>query len=502
MLASVRSSTLDGIDGAVVDVEVHVTNGLPAFTIVGLPDTSCREARDRVRAAIESSDLCWPMQRITVNLAPTCVRKVGAGLDVPMCLGILAASEQIPVESLADISAVGELGLDGSLRAVPGILPMVDVLDTNRVIVAAADAGVAKLGVGDRIRPVRRLRDIVDVVAEGLPWPHVEPPVGEDEQAEEPDLADVRGQASARWGLEIAAAGGHHLLLVGPPGGGKTMLARRLVGLLPDLSPQAARLVTRVHSAAAIRLPRNGLVRRPPFRAPHHSASMAALVGGGSGRVLPGEISVATEGVLFLDELGEFAPSVLDGLRQPLEEGVVRVARSGGMREHPANVLLVAAMNPCPCGEGGSISCRCGPSTRLRYSRRVSGPVLDRLDVMVHVDRPSPSALLDTEGGEPSSVVAQRVAKVRELAVSRGAPTNAALNRKQLETAAPLEAEATDVLHQALSDGRLSARGAMRVRAVARTIRDLDDAGATLRARDIYSAIGFRVRPALGGCDA
>ncbi len=502
MLASIPSSTLDGIDGAAVDVEVHVTNGLPAFTIVGLPDASCREARDRVRAAVESSDLNWPMQRITVNLAPTCVRKVGAGLDLPIGLGILAASEQIPLESLSDISAVGELGLDGSLRPVPGILPMVDVLKTDRVIVAAADAGVAALGAGDRVRPVRRLRDIIDVVSEGLPWPHVEPPRCDDEVADEPDLADVRGQASARWALEIAAAGGHHLLLIGPPGGGKTMLARRLPGLLPDLSAEAARLVTRVHSAASIRLPGSGLVRRPPFRAPHHSASMAALVGGGSGRVLPGEISVATEGVLFLDELGEFAPSVLDGLRQPLEEGVVRVARSGGMREHPANVLLVAAMNPCPCGEGGSVSCRCGPSARMRYSRRISGPVLDRLDVMVHVDRPSPTALLEREPGEPSSAVAQRVARVRELALSRGARTNAALNREQLEDAAPLEPEATDVLHQALTDGRLSARGAMRVRAVARTIRDLDDAGPTLRARDLYSAIGFRVRPPMGSFDA
>ncbi len=501
MLATVRSSTLDGIDGAVVDVEVHVTNGLPAFTIVGLPDASCREARDRVRAAIESSDLTWPMQRITVNLAPTCVRKVGAGLDVPIGLGILAASEQIPLQALDDISAVGELGLDGSLRPVPGILPMVDVLDTKRVIVAAADAGVAALGATSRVRAVKRLRDIVDALAEGLPWPNIDPPQFVDDPQDDPDLADVRGQESARLGLEVAAAGGHHLLLIGPPGGGKTMLARRLPGLLPDLSPEAARLVTRVHSAAAIRLPGSGLIRRPPFRAPHHSASMAALIGGGSGRVVPGEISVATEGVLFLDELGEFAPSVLDGLRQPLEEGVVRVARSGGMREHPANVLLVAAMNPCPCGEGGTVGCRCGPTARLRYSRRISGPVLDRLDVMVQVDRPSPTALLDREPGEPSSVVAERVAGVRELAKARGAATNAALSREQLEVAAPLDAKATEVLHEALTVGRLSARGAMRVRAVARTIRDLDDAGPVLRAQDVYAAIGLRVRPPMGGYD-
>ena len=493
MIATVPSATLLGVEGRPVTVEIHVSNGIPGFTVVGLPDAACRESRDRVRAALLSTGLAWPLKRVTVNLAPSGVRKGGPGLDLPIAIALLVANGDLAPELVANTAFVGELGLDGSLRRVPGTVALVDALTSTAVVVPTPCIGEAALVGRHFVRGGSSLRVVLDALRGDGEWEDAPLPCDHGAAAVVGDLSDVRGQRFARWALEVAAAGAHHLLLAGPPGGGKTLLARRLVGLLPPLSRGAALETTRVHSAAGLELPPGGLVQRPPLRAPHHGASPVSLVGGGSAWLRPGEISMAHNGVLFLDEMGEFPSAVLDALRQPLEEGVVRVCRARASVTLPARFLLVAAMNPCPCGEGGPPgSCRCSEAARARYGRRLSGPLLDRFDLRVVVSRPDVTELLQGPAGEGTEVVAARVAAARALAADRGVRANAELAAADLDRVAPLTPAAWRVLEHRLRAGSLSARGLHRVRRVARTLADLDGAPSVIGEDHVCGAVELR----------
>ncbi len=509
MLASVASALLCGIDGQLVTVEVHVSGGIPSYTVVGLPDAAVRESRERIRAALLSSQLPWPMKRITVNLAPSGVKKSGAGLDLPTAVGLLLAIDELPAGCLDGVGVVGEVGLDGTIRGVPGVLAIVEALrdaGVGIVVVPLANAIEAELVSGVTVRPARTVGELRGCLKGEDTWPAIPEVVAGtgwsggvggvggvgdlDADGDGADLSDVRGLPMARRALEIAAAGGHHLLMAGPPGIGKTMLARRLHTILPPLEPQEALEVTRIHSAAGRRIG-GGLARRRPFEAPHHSATAPALIGGGSGRLRPGAVTLAHRGVLFLDELGEFPPIALEALREPLEQGEVSIFRSAASMVFPAAFTLVACTNPCPCGRG-AISCRCSDQARARYARRLSQPLLDRFDLRLALTPPASG----DPPGEPSHVVRERVveAVARQRARYRDRPwqRNAQIPSGIVVRELPVSPEGADALRLIGSQGRVSARGLMAIRRVAQTLADLDGRAA-LSIDDLLLAAELRV---------
>ena len=507
-LAQVRSCAVVGLEGSIVEVEVDIAPGLPAFTIVGLPDTAVQEARERVRAAIRNSGFEFPQRRITVSLAPADLKKNGTSYDLPIAAGILIGSGQAGAQfSLDEVGFLGELSLEGQLRHTQGVLPMTALAregGLTQIVVPAVDAPEAALVDGIEVLPAGNLRELVEHISgeqSFRPFYQTEPPAdpGGTATIDGFDMSLVRGQENVKRALEVAAAGGHNLVMMGPPGSGKTLLARCLPSVLPTMTRDESLDVTKIYSVAGLLPPERPLISARPFRSPHYTVSNAGLVGGGHWP-RPGEITLSHRGVLFLDEMPEFGHHILEVLRQPLEDKAVTISRAQGSITFPANFMLVGAMNPCPCGFYGDVvkACSCSPSTIDRYQRRISGPLLDRIDIFVDVPRVEYEKLTDDRIGETSAVVRSRVEEARtrqraRFGSSPGVLTNADMGPVEVREYCGLDDASHGLLRAAMQQLHLSARGFHRILKLARTIADLAEEP-TITSRHLSEALQYRPR--------